>query len=238
MTEEIEVLWSLCGLDERLAEATAALGRHPGERAALDRRLGEERRKLEVHKQVVLDHQRNHREAEKDIGALEVEERKFAGQLPLVKKNEEYQALLHEIAGRKAKRSERETELLMKMEEEQRLAGERPAIERALKSLEEETAARLAAIAVEENRERGEAEALEARRQDLIRKLGTTTRSRYERARTSRDGRAVVPIIRKDSCGGCFRTQPPQAMQDARRGDRFLICDGCGRMLVWPPEGA
>ncbi|TMQ68855.1 MAG: hypothetical protein E6K80_13650 [Candidatus Eisenbacteria bacterium] len=68
-------------------------------------------------------------------------------------------------------------------------------------------------------------------------RLPATTRSRYERIRQSRDGRAVVPIV-KGSCGGCFRGQPPQMLQEARRGDRALICDGCGRILIWPPEGA
>lgn len=237
MSEELDVLWSLHGLDEKLVAATSALGRYPGERATLERRLNEERGKLEAHKQAILVHQRNHREAEKDIAALEVEERKFAGQLPLVRKNEEYTALLREITDRKAKRSDRETELLVRMEEEQQLAGERPAIEIVLKALEGESAARLATIAAEEAREKDEAAVLEARRQDLMRKLGAVTRSRYERTRISRDGRAVVPI-KKDACGGCFRSQPPQALQEARRGDRYLICDGCGRMLVWPPEGA
>jgi hypothetical protein len=27
-------------------------------------------------------------------------------------------------------------------------------------------------------------------------------------------------------------------IQEARRGDRLLTCDGCGRLLVWPPEAA
>jgi predicted nucleic acid-binding Zn-ribbon protein len=47
----------------------------------------------------------------------------------------------------------------------------------------------------------------------------------------------VVPIV-KTACGGCFRTQPPQVLQEARRHDRVLVCDGCGRLLVMPPEGA
>ena len=94
----------------------------------------------------------------------------------------------------------------------------------------------MAAIAAEEGREREEVEALEARRQDVAGRLAAGVRSRYERIRTSREGRAVVPIIRREACGGCFRAQPPQSLQEARRGDRFLMCDGCGRMLIWPPD--
>ena len=45
----------------------------------------------------------------------------------------------------------------------------------------------------------------------------------------------MVAIV-KGACGGCFRAQPPQVLQEARRGDRLLACDGCGRLLIWPPE--
>jgi len=43
-----------------------------------------------------------------------------------------------------------------------------------------------------------------------------------------------MPIV-KGACGGCFRAQPPQVLQEARRRDRMLSCDGCGRLMVLPP---
>ncbi len=237
VTEEILVLWSLHGLDERLVTLTAALGRYPGERQGLEQRLAAERIKLEAHKQRLHEQQLKHRQLEKDIETLQAEERKFQSQLPMVKKNEEYQALLHEITDRKTRRSDRETELLVMMDEEQRLNAERPGIEQALKVLEAESAARLQTIASEEQREREQVAAVETQRRELIEKLPAAVRSRYERIRVSREGRAVVPIV-KGACGGCYRGQPPQALQEARRGDRVLTCDGCGRMLIWPPEAA
>lgn len=238
MTEELQTLWSLHGLDEQLVVAQAALSKHPEERAGIDRRLTEERTHLEKHKQVLHDHQLKHRELEKDITALETEERKYQSQLPMVKKNEEYQALLHQISLTKAKRSERETDLLVRMDEESRLTAQRPGIEQALKKAEQESTTRLAEIAADEQRQKDAVGALQARRENLAAKLPANTRVRYERIRASRGGRAVVPILPKGDCGGCYRGQPPQVLQEARRGDRVLLCDGCGRMMVWPPEGA
>jgi predicted nucleic acid-binding Zn-ribbon protein len=237
MTEEVEVLWNLRGLDERLVTLQSALQRHPSDRVSLESRLAGERAKLEGFKKQTGDLQLKHRQIEKDIDALQQEERKFQSQLPMVKKNEEYTALLHEISDRKTKRSERETDLLMLMEEEQRVLGEVPALQKGLDAIQAETQARLQAIAVEEQKEKDEANELERQRQELVVRLPATMRSRYERIRGSRDGRAVVPII-KGSCGGCFRSQPPQMLQEARRGDRVITCDGCGRLLIWPPEGA
>ncbi len=237
MTEEIEALWALRGLDERLVALHEALRRYPADRQALETRLSSERGKIEGFKKQAGDLQLRHRQIEKDIEALQQEERKFQSQLPMVKKNEEYTALLHEIADRKTRRSERETDLLMLMDEEQRLGGEGPSLQKGLDALQAETAARLSTISTEEEKERDEVARLEAERQVLSAKLPGLMRSRYERIRASRDGRAVVPII-KGSCGGCFRGQPPQMLQEARRGDRALTCDGCGRLLVWPPDGA
>jgi uncharacterized protein len=237
MTEEIELLWSLRGLDERLVVLRSALRRHPAERARLESRLTSERSKLEGLKKQTSDLQLKHRQMEKDIESLQQEERKFQSQLPMVKKNEEYSALLAEISDRKAKRSERETDLLLLMEEEQRVLGEGPVLQKELDAVQAETAARMTAIAAEEQKEKDEVATLESERQSLSARLPAATRSRYERIRASLEGRAVVPIV-KGSCGGCFRGQPPQMLQEARRGDRALTCDGCGRLLIWPPEGA
>ena len=156
MTEELQALWSLHQLDEELVVAQEALAKHPEERKSIEKRLAEERTHLERHKKALHDHQLKHRELEKDISALEVEERKYASQLPMVKKNEEYTALLHEISDRKTKRSERETDLLMLMEEEQRVLGEVPALQKGLDAIQAETQARLQAIAVEEQKEKDE----------------------------------------------------------------------------------
>jgi predicted nucleic acid-binding Zn-ribbon protein len=237
MTEELAVLWSLAGLDDRLAVLETALRRHPQQRAELETRLNAERARIEDHKRKVGDLQLRRRQIEKDIETLAAEERKFQSQLPMVKKNEEYTALLHEIAGAKGRRSDRETDLLLLMEEEESVNGERPVLEQALKLTESDGAERARKIASEESSERDQVSRIEAERATLLARLPQALRSRYERIRASREGRAVVPIL-KGACGGCYRGQPPQALQEARRGDRFLVCDGCGRMLIWPPEGS
>jgi uncharacterized protein len=123
------------------------------------------------------------------------------------------------------------------MEEEQAAEAERAPIEHELKAAEREMAERLATIDAEEKSERERVGALEAERAKLIEGISPTIRSRYERVVASRGGIAVVPIL-KGACGGCFRNQPPQILQDARKRDRLIICDGCGRLLVWPPESA
>lgn len=54
----------------------------------------------------------------------------------------------------------------------------------------------------------------------------------YERIRSNaRNGMAVVSV-KRNACGGCFNSIPPQRQADIRQGKRIIICEYCGRILV------
>ena len=82
---------------------------------------------------------------------------------------------------------------------------------------------------------KAELAALEARRGDVAAQLPPATRTRYEKLRAGRAGRAVA-AIENGACGGCHRGLPPAALQEARRREKLLMCDGCGRLLMLAPE--
>lgn len=237
MSEEIDRLWALQGLDEQALAVREVQARFPEQRRELEHRIVEARKRLDQSKARLGESQKQRRDLEREAIALGEQERHFQQQLPAIKKNEEYTALLHEIEGARRKRSEIETRVLERMEEEEREQGERPALEQALKSAEAEAAARAELIEAGEASERAKLEALEARRDAYLRELPAATRARYERVHASRDGRAVVGIS-KGACGGCYRTLPPAVLQEARRRDRMMSCEGCGRIIVWPPDEA
>ena len=235
MSEEIDRLWNLKDLDEQMVAAKAALTKFPELRAQLERRAADAKKDLEGLNARTLEAQKKRRELEKDAEVTVEQERKFASQLPNVKKNEEYQALLHEIAGAKARRSDIETQVLVQMDAEEALAQEKPGIEKALKAAEAELAARRSEIDADEAAAKAKVDAIQAQRAEQLAPLSAATRSRYERVHASKGGVAVVPIL-KGACGGCYRAQPPQTLQEARKRDRLIVCEGCGRLLIWPPE--
>lgn len=237
MSEEIDQLWVLRGLDEELAQVRAALAKFPALKSELVRRLAGDQAKLDAHKKALGDLQLRRRELEREIEAVTQQERKFQSQQPAVKTNAEYQALTHEIQQCRDKRSELETRLLMLFDDEERIGAEKPALEKALAAAEADRSGQQRAIEADEAKLAAQAAGIEASRQAAMAALPAATRNRYERLVASRDGRAVVAIL-KNACGGCYRAQPPQLLQEARRRDRILTCDGCGRMLVFPPEGA
>jgi hypothetical protein len=194
-----------------------------------------ERGRLERHQKQLAEVRLKRSQREKDASAIQTEEKRFAQQQGLVKTNAEFQALTHEIEGARARRSEVETEVLLMMDEEQRLEHARPALDRELAEVEGDVRARLASFDTEEAAARAEETELESRRAARLPELPAATRTRYERIRESKGGRGVVAIA-KGACGGCFRGLAPQALQEARRRDRVLQCDGCGRLMVLPPD--
>lgn len=235
MTPELAHLWALHELDEQAIVHEQALARLPARRREIEAPVRAARAELERARAHAAEVRRARTALEGEAAALTEQEKRFQGQLPAVKKNEEYQALLHEIAGLRGRRSDLETGILERLDEEERWEVARPAAEAALAQLERDQAAALEALAADERRHGSELAALETQRAAELSELPPATRSRYERIRASREGRAVVPIV-KGACGGCFRAQPPQLLQEARRRDRVLQCDGCGRMLIQPPE--
>lgn len=237
MTEELQLLWSVRAMDERLSAVRAALARFPVQRAELEARVRAERVHLDQAKTRLAELQKTRRDRERDIEDAHEQQRKFEGQLFAVKKNDEYTALVHQIDAMKATRSDLETQVLVQLEEEEKIQHERPGIEQALAKAEKEAAERRAEIDRQEAVEREHMRVLETERAGHLERLTASTRTRYERVHGSRDGRAVVPIV-KGACGGCFRAQPPQVLQEAKRGDRLLSCDGCGRLIIWPPEAS
>ncbi len=237
MSDEIDRLWTLRGLDEEALVLQAVVARFPEQRRELESRVHDARARLEQAKLRLAELQKQRRDLERQANAIAEEERKYQTQLFSVKKNEEYTALLHEIEATKQRRSDLETEVLVRMDEEEREQKARPGHEEALRGTEREAAERTRVLEGEEAAEREKLGVIEARREANLAQLPLPTRARYERVRASRDGRAVVAIV-KGACGGCYRAQPPHVLQEARRRDRVLSCDGCGRLLVWPPEGA
>src|SRR5207249_5380991 len=110
VSPEILTLWDLHDLDDQVVQIDAALARFPVQRAALAKRKAEEHARLETLKTRLAEHQKVRRDLERDVQALADTEKRFQTQLLAVKKNEEYQALLHEIEDTRRRRSAREPE--------------------------------------------------------------------------------------------------------------------------------
>ncbi|MCC6650544.1 MAG: hypothetical protein IT348_05290 [Candidatus Eisenbacteria bacterium] len=237
MADDLPLHWILHEIDEEAARHDSELVKLPELRRVQDQRVAAERRRVDTSRarMAELDKQRRALEGELDVFAAS--EKKFRAQLDLVTTQQQFEAVQHEIAGVEGKRSEVETRVLTIMDEEDSLRGSLPALEEALAKATRESESVHARLAGEEEVLREKLAALDARRSAATGRLEPAARARYERARTSRAGRAVAAID-KGACGACFSGLSPNALNEAKRRDKLLLCDGCGRMLLLPPDGS
>lgn len=69
-------------------------------------------------------------------------------------------------------------------------------------------------------------------REKCAQKIDRQSISRYEMIRKATKGKAIVPVVRRNACGGCYNVLPPQRLLDLRQMDKIFTCDHCGRILV------
>jgi predicted nucleic acid-binding Zn-ribbon protein len=184
------------------------------------------------HKSLMLEQ----RECEGDIAGKQADIKKKENQLLSVKKNEEYQALLHEMEMHKkqiAIKEERIIAIMMELDEakscleedKKRIGGEQEEITAECSKIDGELA-----VAISDRR------ALEAQRGPLIAEIDASMLSKYERIRKAKKtGPALVPL-QGESCSGCFMTITAQHVNEILAGDKFMPCNHCGRLVYYAPK--
>lgn len=237
MTDEVRLHWALHEHDAGLLVANAGLREHAAARGAWDAAVARAKAAIDAHDRQAAERAKERRALERDLETLEAEEKRSQGQLPAIKKNDEYQALQAQIAQVRAKRSDLETEILVRIEDDERRALERVALVETLAGHEAKRAEGAATLDREDAALRERIAGIEAQRAAVVAQLAAAAANRYERIRAARGGMAVA-AVEKGACGGCYRSVPPHALQEARRRERLLVCDGCGRLLVMPPDDA
>ena len=156
-------------------------------------------------------------------------------QLLSVKTNREYEALQHEIADIDKQRSMLEDKIIEALERGEKIAEEIKAGEEELKREAERIANEKAQLERKLKQVEDEIAIKEDERLRLTVDLDATLLKRYERIREAKGGIAVATVI-GGACSGCFRSIPPHEMQNLKRDDRLITCEGCGRILIWKPE--
>ncbi len=185
---------------------------------------------LEEREQVLKEFQVQQRTAESDIELMQTQITKYDKQLLAIKKNEEYQALLHEIDTLKkhiAQKEERIIALMMEIdearalldEERKRIKNELVAIGQECDMIDQELAQAVDAR-----------KALEHQRAPLVKAVAPSLLSRYDRIRTSKKTGHAVVSLRGDYCSGCNMSVLPQLVNEVLAG-QIHACNHCGRLL-------
>lgn len=171
------------------------------------------------------------RAQERRVEELEGERIRFEKQLQQVKKNEEYAALVKEIADRVKDRDAAETRVLTLFEDEERAAAALKDAEAALKATRGDHEAEIARLRGELAKLEAQIAEEEAARAVTAAALRPDWLSRYERILRSRKDTAIS-VVRNGACGSCRANVPPQTLTRVKRQEQLHDCDDCGRILV------
>jgi predicted nucleic acid-binding Zn-ribbon protein len=230
----IELLLILQDRDARRIGIEAQLKAVPREIAAVEQRIASEKAAIDAAKGEVRELESKKKIMETEIGSAETLRSKYQTQQMAVKKNDEYQALGHEIENVQKQVDELELKELEVMYSIDGAKGRFAAAEATLKqnivghearirtmrerdvSLAAEHKDALAAVA--EARTPIKAAALEA----------------YDRAAARR--MPAVVAIRGGLCGGCHLNVSSEVVSAARgktSDTEFALCDQCSQMVYW-----
>lgn len=174
------------------------------------------------------------RDCESDIEGKEAQIQKYDQQLFLVKKNDEYQALVHEMEMLKKQIALKEERIIVIMVELDDAMARLDEDKKRIDAEIAEIASQCAQIDAELERAVQDRKALEARRPPRAQDVDTELLTRYTRIRGSKGtGPGVVPLI-GEVCSGCHMRVPPQVINELIAGDKVHACAHCGRILYHP----
>ncbi|MEM1058018.1 MAG: C4-type zinc ribbon domain-containing protein [Verrucomicrobiota bacterium] len=230
MSPRLQNLLILQDRQNALAKAESNLERLPRERAALEAQIKADAATLEAHQEAARRIEAERKKLELEVESLEETIGRYKAQQLETRKNEEYQALTHEIettGGKITALEDRELELMEAYDEALR------DIEKEKEQFKAVEARNRDKIASFEQKEAG----LKARAAEATAELAAAQgevqkddRSLFERL-YERKGPEVVVAVRQGICTGCHMKVTSQTEISARSDERLSLCENCGRIL-------
>lgn len=230
---EIEQLLILQDRDTRLINIEASLKSIPLEVAKYERKIAEEEAALAAAHKRVQELEVRRKDLDNDVKIAEEQVVKYKNQQLQVKKNDEYQALTHEIDTTQVRIGElEETEIGLMLEIDEAQA--------AYESARAEGQERIQLF-------RDEIEALRDREQTLSGEIDQAKAdvaaaeaecaenylAAYGRAKRRRAKPPFVAPIEDHKCGGCHLKVSGEVESATRGQDGPVQCDSCGRVVYW-----
>ncbi len=233
LTPLLEKLLILQDRDVKRLGLEAQLKVSPSEIAAVEQRIAAEKAAIETARTELMQLESKKKLIETEIGSAETKLAKYKTQQSLVKKNDEYQALGHEIETTEAAIGTLEEQELQVMYQIDEAKKKFAAAEAVLKQNISGHEARIRSL-----RERGENLAAElkvaqAEVATAREPVGEPILRLYDRLAT-RHMPVCVPV-KGNTCGGCHLKVSSEVESALRgKGDpaKLITCDQCGR-IVW-----
>ncbi|MGH9488663.1 MAG: zinc ribbon domain-containing protein [Terriglobales bacterium] len=235
MPKNLEILLQIENREQRLRELDREIAELPRRVAAIEAKAGGARQALEQVRAAQTGSSSQRRQLEGEIEDLRAKISKIRGHSSDVKTNQEYKALLDEIAFAETQIGNHEQRLLEIMEQAEQLAQAAAAAEAEVK-VQEAAAGRESATARQQTETaRRERQKLAGERNALRSQAEETWLHRFDRVLRMR--KQALAAVDHEACGGCRVRLRPQFLQEmALDPERLFVCESCGRILYMEAE--
>lgn len=217
-----------------LSRLNAQLEAMPKTIARIDAQLATARKRVEDSRAAIKAGESAKRQHEQEIRSLNEKIDKFRGQSSSVKNNEQYKALLSEIAHAEGAIGNCEEKILEIMLNADQLQSQLTAAEAALKTETAEVERQKAEAQKAGEADRAAADSARTRGQELRSSVDENLLATYDRILKSR-GHAMAEVM-EHRCNACQVMLRPQVFSNIRAGQNVVQCDSCGRILYYLPE--
>ena len=216
--------------DSKRLGLEAQLKAVPGEIAAVEKKIGAEKAAIDAARTELRELETKKKLLETEIGLAEQKLAKYKTQQVTVRKNDEYQALGHEIETTEkaiGALEEQELGILYSIDEAKKRFTEAEAV------LKQNISGHEARIRAHKEREASlTAELAEAKSALLAARGPVGEPALRVYGRIAARQQPVVVALRGGKCSGCHLKVSSEVESEARKGEKLATCDQCGR-IVW-----
>jgi hypothetical protein len=235
MQNDLEMLLKLQNIDYDLEELDRSREYLPDMINNLKKEMEEISRTLKESEERLTQQVLQRKKLELDIEEINSELARLQKQMRDIKTNREYDALVTEIANRKTKISESEEELLKTLAEIDELQDKVKEYKERVVEVDKNNRVQLESLNKEMDSIGTKVKQKQDERKNISVRINKNVLATYERVKKVKGGAAVVSV-RKRACSGCYKSLPPQKIQEIKKGENLITCDSCGRILTWIDE--
>ena len=232
MIAPLASLVTLQQLDTAADAARKRLSELPAAEKAIDDALAAATAALDGVKGRLKANQEARRGLEREVAVVDTRLAKFDDHRAAVKTNQEYTALLHEIATARQEKDAIEEKILVLMEGADALTAELKADERVLADKKREGDQGKSALGEERKKLEAELARLGHERTGEARAVPAPLLARYEQLLKQRRGLGVARMS-GELCTACHVRLRPHIAQGVRRNDEIIQCESCQRILYF-----
>jgi predicted nucleic acid-binding Zn-ribbon protein len=227
---ELEQLLVLQDRQQKIRQIQTEIKTLPLERAHLESQLAATAAGVDALKQKARHVEVERKKLELDVGTRAESIARLKTQQYQTRKNDEFQAIGHEIERYQNEIRKLEDQELELMIEADKLRGEIEAADRSARATKETIARQLTDLEIKSKVLGSQQQELESERQALAAQIDADLLDQFERLFNSK-GDAAVVAMEHGVCTGCHMKVTTATASRVKAGKEIVSCENCGRIL-------